>query len=176
MTTTTATNVPCSTAAAVTIRRATPADAAAVHALVLAIAELEGDLEHVQVTVEGWQDLLGRDDVTVLLAEQRGHALGYVSATRRLHLWSGTELLAVDDVFVREHARGYGLGRQLLIAMAGTVAAEELLVVWGMEPDNTGAQRFYRRLGATLRPKVLAGWAPAAYLPLVHGENSEENR
>ena len=156
-----------------TIRRATSGDAATVHSLVLAIAELEGDLEHVHVTVETWTTLLGRLDVTVLLAERAGEAQGYVSATRRLHLWSGTELLAVDDVFVLEHARGEGIGERLLLAMAGTVAAEELTVVWGVEPDSTGAQRFYRRLGASLRPKVIAGWAPSVYLPLVRSAAAE---
>ena len=156
-----------------TIRRATPADAATVHSLVLAIAELEGDLEHVHVTVEAWTTLLDRPDVTVLLAERDGEAQGYVSATRRLHLWSGTELLAVDDVFVLEHARGEGIGERLLLAMAAAVADEQLTVVWGVEPDNVGAQRFYRRLGASLRPKVIAGWAPAVYLPLVRTAAAE---
>lgn len=158
----------------VTIRPATSADAATVHSLVLAIAELEGDLDHVHVTVEGWRELLQRSDVTVLLAERQGQVLGYVSATRRLHLWSGKDLLAVDDVFVREDARGDGLGRQLLVAMAAIVAAEELTIVWGVEPENTGAQRFYRRLGAGLRRKVHAGWAPSAYLPLVQAETARE--
>ncbi|MGA8045170.1 MAG: GNAT family N-acetyltransferase [Dermatophilaceae bacterium] len=156
-----------------TIRRATPGDAATVHTLVLAIAELEGDLGHVRVTVEAWTILLGRPDVTVLLAERHGEVQGYVSATRRLHLWSGTELLAVDDVFVFEHARGEGVGERLLLAMAGTVADEELTLVWGVEPDNIGAQRFYRRLGASVRSKVIAGWAPTTYLPLARAATTE---
>jgi hypothetical protein len=36
-----------------------------------------------------------------------------------------------------------------------------------MEVDNVDAQRFYRRLGATLRPKVLAAWPPTAYAELI---------
>jgi hypothetical protein len=35
-----------------------------------------------------------------------------------------------------------------------------------MEPDILDAQRFYARLGATLRPKVLAGWPASAYADL----------
>lgn len=163
-----------STQTSLTIRPAIPADAETVHSLVLDIAELEGDLEHVHVTVEGWARILGRSDVTVLLAEGHGQVLGYVSATRRLHLWSGQDLLAVDDVFVREHARGSGIGRQLLVAMATTVAAEQLTIAWGMGPENTSAQRFYRRLGATLRPKIMAGWTATAYLPLVRAQTTPE--
>jgi hypothetical protein len=52
-----------------------------------------------------------------------------------------------------------------MAALAALAAPDQLLIRWGMEPDNVDAQRFYRRLGATLRPKVLASWAPTAYFP-----------
>lgn len=65
---------------------------------------------------------------------------------------------------VREAARDSGVGRRLMATLAGSYAARErLTITWGMEPDNHGAQRFYRRLGASLRDKVLAGWSPAGY-------------
>lgn len=157
----------------VVIRRAAPADAATVHTLVLEIAAHEGDLDHVHVDPAGWADLLGRDDVVVLLAERDGVALGYTSAVRRLHLWSGGDLLAVDDVYVRPGERDAGLGRRLLLEMARFAEPEGLTVTWGVEPGNHAAQRFYRRLGATLRPKVVAGWAPAAYRQLLTGTGAD---
>ncbi len=147
----------------VTLRRATPVDADTVHTLVLEIAAHEGDLEHVHVTPARWAELLQRDDVVVLLAERGGRALGYTSAVRRLHLWTGGDLLAVDDVFVRPGERSAGLGRRLLTAMARVAEPDGLTLTWGVEPDNTRAQSFYAGLGATLRDKVVAGWAPAAY-------------
>lgn len=152
---------------ATTIRRATRADADTVHTLVLEIAAHEGDLEHVHVTPDLWSDLLGRDDVIVLLAEYGGRALGYTSAVRRLHLWSGRDVLAVDDVFVRPGERSNGLGRRLLAAMADYAAPEGLTVTWGVEPENTRAQSFYAGLGAGLRNKVLASWTPEAYLSVI---------
>ena len=154
---------------AVTIRRATPADAATVHQLVLEIATHEGDLDHVRVTAERWTRLLERPDVVVLLAERDGVALGYTSALRRLHLWSGGDLLAVDDVFVRPGERSGGLGRRLLGSMAEYAAPEGLTVTWGVEPENDRAQAFYTGLGATLRSKVIAGWVPSAYGPVIAG-------
>ncbi len=162
----------CSTAstgvgATVTIRRAVPADAATVQTLVLEIAAHEGDTEHVHVTADRWEQLLERDDVVVLLAERAGRVLGYTSAVRRLHLWTGGDVLAVDDVYVRPGERSQGLGRRLLTAMAAHAEPEGLLLTWGVEPENTAAQRFYAGLGATLRDKVVAGWTPAAYRPLV---------
>ena len=50
-----------------------------------------------------------------------------------------------------------------MAALAALAAPERLLVRWGVEVDNVDAQRFYRRLGATLRPRVVAAWTPAAY-------------
>ncbi|WP_230684710.1 GNAT family N-acetyltransferase [Cellulomonas sp. JZ18] len=122
-----------------------------------------------RATPEDWGRLLRRDDVVVLLAERDGHALGYTSAVRRLHLWSGTDVLAVDDVYVRPGARDQGLGRRLLVAAARVADAEGLTVTWGVAPGNHGAQRFYRRLGATLRDTVVARWEPAVYRRAIAG-------
>ena len=158
-----------------TIRRAMPGDAATVHALVLEIAAHEGNLEGVHVTPQGWEALLERDDVVVLLAERDRLVLGYTSAVRRLHLWSGGDILAVDDVYVRPGERSRGLGRELLASMARYAAPERLLITWGVESENDRAQMFYARLGATLRPKVLAGWTPTAYLPIM-AERAEDPR
>jgi ribosomal protein S18 acetylase RimI-like enzyme len=150
-------------AAPLTIRRATPDDAADVAAMVGEIAAHADQTSHVHVDAERWRTLLVRPDVTVLLAERAGTAVGYVSAVRRLHLWTGGDLLALDDLYVRSGHRDAGVGRRLMAALAGFAAPEQLLITWGMEVDNIDAQRFYRRLGATLRPKVLAAWPPDAY-------------
>lgn len=155
---------------AVTIRPACPADAATVDTLVREIAAHEGDSEHVTVTVDGWRALLGRDDVTVLLAERAGEPLGYVSALRRPHLWSGRDILALDDLWVRAPARDAGVGRALMLALARVAAGDGLVIRWEVKPDNVAAQRFYRRLGAGLFTKVIAGWRPESYLPLLSPE------
>ena len=151
---------------AITVRRATPADADEVTAMVGEIAAHEGQSAHVHVDVEQWRTLLARPKVTVLLAERDGTALGYVSAVRQLHLWTGGDVLALDDLYVRPGHRDAGAGRQLMAALAALAAPERLLIRWGMEVHNVDAQRFYRRLGATLRPKILAAWPPAAYADL----------
>jgi ribosomal protein S18 acetylase RimI-like enzyme len=110
-----------------------------------------------------WHGLLERPEVIVLLAERDGDAIGYVSAVRQLHLWTGGDVLSLDDLYVRPGHRDVGAGRHLMAALAAVAAPEQLLIRWGMEVDNVDAQRFYRRLGATLRPKILAAWPPAAY-------------
>lgn len=162
MSTTTTTTTDDTTA--LTIRRAEPRDAGTVMAMVREIAAHEGHLQHLTVTAARWAEVLASPDVVVLVAWRDGAALGYVSAVRRLHLWSDRDVLALDDLYVREHARDGGVGRQLMAELAaGYAAPDQLVVTWGVEPDNAAAQRFYRRLGATLRDKVIAGWSPSAY-------------
>jgi ribosomal protein S18 acetylase RimI-like enzyme len=147
----------------VSIRRATPADGDAVTELVREIAAHEDQAAAVHVDDARWRALLERPEVVVLLAERGGAAVGYVSAVRQLHLWTGGDVLNLDDLYVRPGARDAGVGRQLMAALAGLAAPDRLLIRWGMEVDNVDAQRFYRRLGATLRHKVLAAWPPSAY-------------
>ncbi|MFJ8578256.1 GNAT family N-acetyltransferase [Micromonospora sp. NPDC093277] len=154
----------------VTIRAAGPADATTVDTLVREIAAHEGDSEHVTVTLDAWRGLLGRGDVTVLLAERAGEPLGYVSAVRRAHLWSGRDILALDDLWVRASARDAGVGRALMLALARVAAKDRLVIRWEVKPGNAGAQRFYQRLGAGLYTKVIAGWRPESYLPLLSPE------
>jgi ribosomal protein S18 acetylase RimI-like enzyme len=147
-------------ASEVDVRRAGPGDAATVLTLVREIAAHEGQGEHVAGTQERWAQMLGRDDVVVLLAERDGGPVGYVSALRGLHLGEGRDILRLDDLFVRAGHRDAGVGRLLMTELGRLAAAERLLVRWEMREDNAAAQRFYRRLGATLHTKVIAVWRP----------------
>jgi GNAT superfamily N-acetyltransferase len=152
-----------SDATAIAIRRATPCDTAAVAEMVREIAAHEDQSAHVHVDEARWRALLARPEVIVLLAERNGEPVGYVSAVRQLHLWTGGDVLNLDDLYVRSGHRDAGVGRRLMAALAAVADPEQLLIRWGMEVDNADAQRFYRKLGATLRPKVLAAWPPRAY-------------
>jgi ribosomal protein S18 acetylase RimI-like enzyme len=148
----------------VTIQPAAPADAVIVHELLSELAGHERSLASVQISVDDWPALLADPRVRVLLAWAGDHPVGYVSAVRRLHVWSGAEILALDDLYVRPEGRDHGVGRRLMTALAEDAAAEGLTMIrWEMEPENHGAQRFYRRLGAVLREKVIATWTAPAH-------------
>jgi GNAT superfamily N-acetyltransferase len=149
-------------ASIVDVRRAGPDDAAVVLTMVREIAASEGDASDAAGTAESWAAMLARPDVVVLLAERDGVPVGYVSAVRTLHLWLGRDIVALDDLFVRDGYRGARVGRLLMHALARLASAEDLLVRWEVNERNVDAQRFYRRLGATLRTKVVAAWTPEA--------------
>jgi ribosomal protein S18 acetylase RimI-like enzyme len=141
------------------IRQASPDDAETVRRLVGEIAAHQNQQDHVASTPERWREMLGRFDVTVLLAELDQQPVGYVSAVRRLHLWSGQDVIALDDLYVRAEARNLGVGKILMSELARKFQ-NRFTIAWGMQPDNHAAMRFYERLGATLYPKVLASWPP----------------
>ena len=147
-------------ASIVDVRRAGPEDAATVLDMVREIAAHEGDVSDVSGTADTWAAMLARPDVVVLIAERDGRPVGYVSAVRKLHLWLGTDILVLDDVYVREGSRDAGVGRLLMTRLGALAEPEQLLIRWEMREDNVAAQRFYRRLGASLRPKVIAFWRP----------------
>ncbi len=144
------------------IRQAAAGDADLVRTMVGEIAAHQGQADTVTITTTRWSELLGRPDVTVLIAERDHEPVGYVSAVRRLHLWSGTDVMAIDDVYVRASFRDLGIGRALMTEIARLVAPEGLIITWGVQPGNKDAQRFYDRLGATLRTKIIATWTPHA--------------
>lgn len=146
------------------IRKAEPADAELVLEMVREIADHQDQGEHVTTTAGRWRELLGRPEVTVLIAERDGAALGYVSAVRRLHLWTGGDVIGLDDLYVRAGSRDLGVGQALMVELSRLAAPEQLTIAWGVEPHNEAAIRFYDRLGANLRNKVVASW-PAARQP-----------
>jgi GNAT superfamily N-acetyltransferase len=145
------------------IRRAGAPDAEVILTMVREIAEHQDEGQYVTSDVDSWRRLLVREDVVVLVAELEGRALGYVSALRRPHFWKGADVLALDDLYVRPAGRDGGLGRALMLALARYAEPDRVTITWGLRPDNTGARRFYERLGAVLGDKVVASWDAAAY-------------
>lgn len=145
----------------VTIRPATPQDAELVDLLVREIAAHQDELDGVRANAGDWRAALARPEVRVLLAFDGAEPVGYVSLVRRLHLWSASDILALDDLWVRPEARNRGVGRDLMLAVAELAAPERLTVTWGARTDNEAAHRFYVRLGASIGTKTVFGWRPS---------------
>jgi ribosomal protein S18 acetylase RimI-like enzyme len=143
---------------AVRIAVADPTAAGAVCAMVRELAAHEGSIDSVTSDEQRWREMLTDANVTVLIASMHGEPIGFVSAVRRLHLWSGREIVALDDLYVRAGARDRGVGEALMRALADR--SGEQLIRWEVEETNLAGQRFYVRLGAKLRRKVIAWWDP----------------
>jgi ribosomal protein S18 acetylase RimI-like enzyme len=142
----------------ISIRRATPDDAATVHDLIRALAEHQDQGWGVTVSVDDLKRMLTRPEVGYLIAERDGHPIGYVSWLLRISFWSGQDYLHLDDVYVTGAERGNGVGEQLMRAIAE--AADGKVIRWEVAEANAGAQRFYERIGATLISKRIGRWQP----------------
>jgi ribosomal protein S18 acetylase RimI-like enzyme len=129
------------------------------------LAKHEESSQHVHVTENQWQEYLHRDDVIVFAAEMDGSLVGYVSALRRPHLWSGRDIVALDDLYVQSLHRNRRIGERLMRAVADLARMDGLTVRWEVLPTNSQGQRFYSRLGAKLFTKVIASWTPEQYGP-----------
>ena len=154
---------PVTAAESVLVRRAGPEDAGTVRTLLLELAAHEQNVDAVRSSVSDWRRLLADAAVVVLLAELDGRPVGYVSGVRQLNLWLGGDLLAMDDLYVRADHRDRGVGGRLMAVLADHARGDQLVITWGVDQDNVAGQRFYRRLGATLRTKTVASWLPRDY-------------
>lgn len=141
------------------VRRGGPDDAPSLHRLMSELAGYQGESDGLTVSPARLAELLARPEVCYLLAEDDGRPVAYISWVQRTHLWSGEDILAVDDVFVTGGMRGQGVGELLMRAAAQQAAGR--LLRWEVGERNVDAQRFYERLGATLTTKVICRWRPA---------------
>jgi GNAT superfamily N-acetyltransferase len=83
------------------------------------------------------------------VAEQAGQLVAMAVYFRTFSTWTGRPGLHLEDLFVTPPARGQGIGRQLLTALAGLATAEGLpRLEWAVLTWNEPAIGFYRRLGA----------------------------
>ena len=145
------------------IRRAVPTDAELVRTMVGELARHQDQGKYVTASIEDWQEFLGRHTVIVLIAEVDGAAAGYVSSLRRPYLWAGGDILALDDLYVRERFRDAGVGRELMLELARHALPDRLTIAWGLRLENEAGYRFYDRLGANLVTKTAASWSPTSY-------------
>jgi len=137
---------------AIRIRPAQPADAGEILAMVCELALFEREpLTSVEASEEDFRrDCFGPNRrCEVLMGEVDGRVQGFIMFYYNYSTWVGRAGLHVEDFFVRESARGIGLGRRLLVAVA-RVAVERGcqrldLAVLEWNP----ARKLYEHLGFT---------------------------
>ena len=85
----------------------------------------------------------------VLVAEGESGLIGYAAYEGSFDTDCGEQSLWLHDIYVDQAARGIGLGRRLMAAVARAAIAEgRTSVWWGTLDSNTKALAFYDRLGA----------------------------
>jgi len=131
----------------VTVRLAGPGDIEVVARLLTEFRDHEGrDWPPEEAIRAGVERLMPRDDTEYLLGGDP--PAGVVQLRYRWGVWWDAEDCNVEDVFVREEARGTGLGRALVSAAidrARERGCRRMELDTGA--DNAPAQGLYRSLG-----------------------------
>ena len=140
--------------AALQIRPAVAADAPMVQQLIEELnAHQQQPLGHVTTDAVLRDGFSGRPEFKVLLAELGGAPVGYVLYHPSWSTEVGEPGLYLYDVYVRDSARGHGVGRALMAAVAAIAKAEgRTFLWWCSKPWNRDAQSFYAKLGAIEEP------------------------
>ncbi|MEK9969902.1 MAG: GNAT family N-acetyltransferase [Ferrovibrio sp.] len=132
------------------IRPATADDADTIVSLVQALAIYEKEpLSSVRLTA----DDIRRDGFgpvkyfETLIAELDGEPVGFALYFHNYSTWEGRAGLFVEDLFVLERARGHGLGRQLITALAAIADARGCKRLDLNVLDWNPTREFYHRLG-----------------------------
>lgn len=140
------------------IRNAAPTDAAVLADMIRQLAAHEGAAQAISFTIEQLADALQGDPprLRAVMAEDAVGALGFVTYTIDLAVWTGGDVIRVDDVFVSDRARRRGIGRLMMTRIAELAIAGGMSARWEIEPENFAAQRFYQDLGVAIRNKIVA--------------------
>ena len=132
------------------IRWATENDAALIVHFVRALAAYEQEpLDHVHLTAadvirDGFREPRRFE---VLIAEVAGTPMGFTLFFPRYSTWQGQHGIYIEDLFVDESARGTGLGRKIIAAVAKIAQARGAARIDLSVLKWNPARNFYHRLG-----------------------------
>jgi GNAT superfamily N-acetyltransferase len=142
-----------------TLRAAEPRDVASLIALITGLAEYE-KLEHLlEVTPERLSEhLFGEQPVVEAIvaesADEPARALGFALFFKNYSTFLGKPGLYLEDLFVIPEARGFGVGRALIQAVARIAVQRDYgRFEWSVLDWNAPAIRFYEGVGATVMPE-----------------------
>ncbi|MGW5313137.1 N-acetyltransferase family protein [Nocardia thailandica] len=134
-----------------TVRRAVPADVPALVDLVYDLAEYEKARDECTLTAEQLDAALFGDRPALFahVAELDGVVTGCAIWFLNFSTWDGVHGIFLEDLYVRPAARGAGLGRALLAALAAEAVEHGYSrVAWSVLTWNTPSIGFYESLGA----------------------------
>ena len=140
-----------------TVRPATPLDAATILRFVRELADYEKAIHEVEATEESTRAaIFGDGSVThALICEREGQAIGMAVYFFSYSTWQAKNGLYLEDLYVTPDARGSGAGKALLRRLA-QIALEKGCgrFEWSVLDWNEPSINFYRGIGA----KSLDDW------------------
>ncbi len=89
-----------------------------------------------------------------LVADIKGVLVGYVTYMKQYATWDADEYIYMDCLYLKEYARGSRIGEKLVRRIQEEGKKMGCSHVQWQTPDfNTRAIKFYKRIGASSKPK-----------------------
>ena len=133
------------------ITAATPDDVPLLLALIRELAEFEQLLHAVDATAESLHAALfgPRPDCEAVVARVEGEAVGFALFFHNFSTFRARRGLYLEDLYVRPALRGHGIGKALLLHLAGLAVQRGCArFEWAVLDWNERAIEFYRSMGA----------------------------
>lgn len=140
------------------LRAATRDDVADIRRLIRALADYEKEPDAAVVTeADLLRDGFGEKPLfKVVMAEWEGAVVGFAFYFYNYSTWQGRPGLYLEDLFVMPSHRGKGIGKALLVHLAGIALRENCgRFVWQVLDWNTPSIQFYESLGAVVMKEWL---------------------
>jgi ribosomal protein S18 acetylase RimI-like enzyme len=94
-------------------------------------------------------------NIFCLVATDKTKILGYATYMSELSTWDAVFYTHMDCLYLRPHARGFGIGEALIKEIARQSKANNCKSIqWQTPISNKRAIKFYHRLGATSKVKL----------------------
>ncbi|WP_332852859.1 GNAT family N-acetyltransferase [Duganella sp. S19_KUP01_CR8] len=139
-----------------TIRPAQPADVAAIFGMIYELAVFE-KLEHMVVANETMlHDSLFCDKPVceALVGETDGVVVTFALFFHNFSTFLCKKGLYLEDLYVKQSARGKGYGKQMLVALAQLAVERDCgRFEWSVLDWNSNAIKLYESMGASLLPE-----------------------
>ena len=135
---------------AANIRFATEADIPVILEFIHALAAYENMEDQVIVTPELLKEwVFQKKKAEVFLVSEDEKPVGFALFFHNFSTFLGKRGLYLEDLYVRPHFRGLGLGRRLMVHLAGLAVERDCgRFEWSVLDWNAPAIAFYRELGA----------------------------
>jgi len=127
------------------IRSVTPEDQPAWTQMWAAYCAFYGETIPAQVTSHAWRGLTAAEGaIRGLIAERNGVAVGFANYVLHPYTWSDRPACYLEDLYVREAARGRGVGRALIRALIDRGETEGWgRIYWMTQEGNAAARKLY---------------------------------
>jgi GNAT superfamily N-acetyltransferase len=132
------------------IRPASIEDAAAIHSMLIELAEMMNTRARLVSTTQDIVEAMSGNDpaIHILIAEQLQKPVGIALFFLTFSTWRGTRGVYIQDIYLAPIVRGTGLGKRMMGAVvnwASARGADHLRL--SVDQGNATAQSFYQALG-----------------------------